>query len=423
MIQATAPNVSSDGGLLVLKKVNLRHKLTSRFASVILDRRACSDHTIEKMLTQRVYGIVMGWEDCNDFDALRRDLLYQVALDSDLASQPTLSRLENAVSSEDLDRMADVLVDVFVDRHLAKPPKRIVLDIDATDDPTHGRQEFDFFSFLYDCHCYVPLLVFGSCDGSPMEILAAVLRPGSAHPGKDAPALIRRLVERIQAVLPMTKILVRADAGFASPEFYDTCEDLKVKYLVCIGTNSVLERESASLMVQARALRDETGAASRLFGAFSYAAGTWKKPRRVIVKAEALPAKEKARNPKVKDNARYVVTNLDGEPQALYGEYCLRGECENRIKEMKLDLVSGRTSCHRFTANAFRLMLNAVAFALMGLVRDLLAGHELARSTVGQIRLKLLKVGVIVQEVTRRILVQLPPGHPHVPFLMKLLSN
>jgi len=286
-----------------------------------------------------------------------------------------------------------------VDRHLAKPPKRIVLDIDATDDPTHGRRSstssVSYTTATATCRY--------SCSVRATDRRWRSLRrcyaPGSAHPGKDAPALIRRLVERIQAVLPMTKILVRADAGFASPEFYDTCEDLKVKYLVCIGTNSVLERESASLMVQARALRDETGAASRLFGAFSYAAGTWKKPRRVIVKAEALPAKEKARNPKVKDNARYVVTNLDGEPQALYGEYCLRGECENRIKEMKLDLVSGRTSCHRFTANAFRLMLNAVAFALMGLVRDLLAGHELARSTVGQIRLKLLKVGVIVQEV------------------------
>jgi hypothetical protein len=257
-----------------------------------------------------------------------------------------------------------------------------------------------------------------------MEILAAVLRPGGGHPGKDAPALVRRIARQIQAALPMSEILVRADGGFSSPELYETCEDLKLKYLVCVPKNEVLEREAAGHMALARAKRDETDEAARFYGEFKYAAGSWKRIlRRVVVKAEALPARAKARDPKVKDNARFVVTNQEGTPEEIYTLYCRRGDCENRIKEMKLDLASGRTSCHRFTANALRLMLTAIAFTLLGLVRDHLASTPLARCTVGQIRLKLLKVATVVQESTRRILIRLPRGHPHVPLLMRLLEN
>jgi len=407
-----------------LKKLNARHKLTARFAAVLADGRLDCTHTSEKMLAQRVYGLAMGWEDCNDFDALRRDPLYKLALGSHPASQPTLSRFENSFEAADLERMSDVLVDVFIDRRLARPPKRIILDVDATDDPTHGQQEFDFFSKLYDCHCYVPLLVFGECDGAPMEILAAVLRPGAGHPGKDAPALIRRIAKRIKEALPMCEIVIRADGGFSSPELYEACEELGLKYLVCVPKNEVLDREAAGHMALARVKRDETDEAARLYGEFRYAAGSWKNiERRMIVKAEALPARAKARDPKVKDNARFVATNLEGEPEALYALYCRRGDCENRIKEMKLDLASGRTSCHRFTANAFRLMLAAITLALLGLVRDHLANTPLARCTVGQIRLKLLKVAAIVEESTRRLLIRLPRGHPHVPLLMRLAAN
>jgi len=422
-IQATAPNISSDGGLVLLKSINSRQKLTHRFSKAITDKRSSCKHTVEKMLSQRVYGILMGWEDCNDFGELASDPLYKLVLGSVPASQPTLSRLENAVCLADVERMSKVLVDVFIDRHLARPPKRVVLDIDATDDPTHGQQEFDFYSNQYGCHCYVPLLVYGSCDGSPMEILASDLRPGSGHPVKDAPALIRRIAEQIQEALPRTEIVVRADAGFFAPEMLQTCEDLGLKYLVGAQANAVLEREASDLMVKARAVRDQTDKAARMFGSFSYKANSWQHERRVIVKAEALPARECARDPKAKDNTRFVVTNLGGDPEALYLLYCGRGECENKIKEMKLDLSSGRTSCHSFSANAFRLLLHAIAFVLMEFVRDHLSGHELARSTIGQIRLKLLKVAAIVEEATRRILVRLPRGHPHVPLLMKLVTN
>jgi hypothetical protein len=377
-------------------------------------RKGDVDHTLEKMVAQRAYAIAQGWEDCNDFGALRQDPLYSLALGSLPASQPTLSRFENWVDYKALRRMSGELADVFIARHKDRPAKRIVIDIDATEDPTHGQQEFQFFNKFYDCHCYLPLMVFGMCDGSPMEILAAVLRPGNAHSGKRAGAILWRLARRLKEAFPKTKILVRADGGFSSPEFYTVCESMGLDYLVCIPTNKVLERNAEPLMVQARAERDKAEGAARVYGEFSYSAGSWKKKeRRVIVKAEALPGK---------DNARYVVTNLSHDPETLYAIYCQRGECENRIKEMKLDLASGRTSCCSFTANAFRLMLHALAFALLSMVRDHLAGTDLAKCTIGQIRLKLLKIAAIVEQSTRRILVRLPRGHPHVQFLMSLIA-
>jgi DDE family transposase len=416
VIQATAPNISSDGGLLLLKNLDDRDGLTKRMASCISDpRKGEVEYSMEKLVAQRVYGIALGWEDCNDFGALRQDPLYELALGSIPASQPTLSRFENWADYKALRRMGDQLVDVFISRYKDKPPRRIVIDIDATEDPTHGQQEFQFYNKFYDCHCYLPLMVFGMCDGAPMEILAAVLRPGNAHSGKRAGAILWRLARRIRAAFPKTKILVRADAGFSSPEFYNVCESEKLDYLVCISTNKVLERNAEPLMVRARAERDKAKEAARVYGEFSYSAGSWnKKERRVIVKAEALVGK---------DNARYVVTNLSHDPQTLYEIYCLRGDCENRIKEMKLDLASGRTSCRSFTANAFRLMLHAIAFALLSAVRDHLAGTDLAKCTIGQIRLSLLKVAAIVEVSTRRILVRLPKGHPRVPFLMRLLQT
>lgn len=414
-IQATAPNISSDGGLLLLKKADDRYGLTKRIAGCLRDPRSGEvDHTLQKMVAQRVYAIGMGWADCNDFGVLRQDPLYTLMLGSLPASQPTLSRFENWVDYKDLRRMSDELLDVFIDRHRDHLPKRIVLDIDATDDPTHGQQAFGFFNKFYDCHCYLPLMVFGMCDGSPMEILAAVLRPGNSHSGKRAGAILWRLAKRLKLAFPLTKILVRADGGFSSPEFYEVCESLGLDYLVCMPVNSVLARNAEPLMVQARAERDQTKQTARVYGEFSYAAGSWKQQRRVIVKAEALVGK---------DNARYVVTNLRHDPSLLYGIYCLRGECENRIKEMKIDLDSGRTSCGAFAANAFRLMLHALAFALLSIVRDHLVDTDLATCTVGQIRLRLLKIAVIVERSTRRILVRLSRGHPYVGFLVQILAN
>ena len=407
------PSASSDGGLLLLKKADRRLGLTSRMSACLGPWREGARHTRDKMLTQRVYGICQGWEDCNDFDRLKDDPLFGLALEGKPASQPTLSRFENGIRPRDLLRLSLELVRVFVDRHRNHPPKRIVIDMDATDDPAHGQQEFEFYHGFYGKHCFLPLLVFCSVDGADEELVGAILRPGNVHAGKRSAAILRRLARMLKEAFPKTEIVFRADAGFALPEVYETCEELGVSYLISLPRNSRLQEMAAPLMAQARSEKEAGTGKVRLFGEVQYSARTWTKERRVVVKAEVM---DKGENP------RFVVTDRVGEPKDLYEEYCLRGDCENRIKEMKLDLLSGRTSCHRFLANAFRLLLHALAFVLLSEVRRLLAGTGLAKATLGQIRLKLLKLAALVQTSTRRRLVRLPRGHPHAELIQSLLA-
>ncbi len=415
-IRFDAPFLSSDGGLLVLKKLDDRLGLTKRLASCVHDPRKVNvEHSVGKMLAQRVYGIALGWEDCNDFapDGLSQDLLYALCLDGDPASQPTLSRFENWVDRRDLFGLNACLVELFIDRHKGDPPKRIVIDMDATDDPTHGQQEFEFYHGYYGSHCYLPLMGFCSCDGGDEELVCAILRPGNVHAGRCSASILKRLVCMLQKAFPNTEFVFRADAGFAFPEMYETCEDLGVSYLISLPKNDRLLKRAAPWMEQAKQEREHTQGKARVFGEFDYAADSWTKSRRVIAKAEAM---EKGENP------RFVVTNLSGAPESVYNEYCQRGDCENRIKELKLDLSSGRTSCHRFAANCFRLLLHAIAFILLSELRRLLSGTEFQRSTMGQIRLKLLKLGALVEITTRRILVRLPRGHPHRQLLEPLMA-
>lgn len=353
------PSLSSDGGLLLLKKVDASLGLTRRMGSLLTETRCGAEHSKEKLLAQRAYGICQGWEDCVDFgpQALGSDPLYEAALSGKPASQPTLSRFENSVRVRDLYRISLELVRLFVLRHHDSPPKRIVVDMDATQDPAHGQQELEFYHGFYESHCFLPLLVFLTADEGDEELVGAVLRPGNSHAGRRSAAILLRLVRLLKEAFPQTQILFRADAGFALPEIYETCEAMEVSYLVSLPRNSRLEGLGSALMGAARKEKEESGAKKvRLFAEVSYTAKTWTKERRVIVKAEVM---EKGENP------RFVVTNLAGEPEALYDEYCRRGDCENRIKELKLDLASGRTSCHRFLANAFRLLLHALAFVLL----------------------------------------------------------
>jgi hypothetical protein len=412
-IRFDLPSMSSDGGLLLLKKADKRLGLTDRLAACLKDSRRDPTHTNSKMLSQRIFGICQGWEDCNDFDALRTDPLFNLALGAAPAPQPTLSRFENRRVRGELHAMSLALVELFVDRHRVSPPKRIVIDMDATDDPAHGQQQFEFFHGYYGRHCFLPLLVFCSVDGQDEELVGAILRPGNAHAGRRSASILKRLVRMLQSALPTTQILFRADAGFALPEVYETCEGLGVEYLISLARNERLQEMVAPLMAESRAKHAEDGQKSRCFGEISYAAKTWKTQRRVIVKAEVM---------KEGENPRFVVTNCAGDPESLYDEYCQRGDCENRIKELKLDLFSGRTSCHKFSANAFRLLLHAAAFVLLSEVRRMLLGTGLARAAMGQIRLKLLKIAAQVQLSTRRVLVRMPRGHPHAELLAALMN-
>lgn len=413
-IQFDAPYLSSDGGLLVLKKLDAGLGLTARMSACISDpRKGDPTHTVLKMLRQRVYGICQGWEDCNDFDRLSSDPLYKQTLEAELASQPTLSRLENSVTYKDLLRLSLELVHQFVDAHRGSPPAQIVIDMDATEDPAHGQQEFEFYHGYYGKHCFLPLLVFCSVDGGDEELVGAILRPGNSHAGKRSASILRRLVLILRKAFPGVRILFRGDAGFALPEMYECCEELGISYLISLARNSKLESLAEPFMQAARAGRGQSKQSFREFGETLYAAKAWTLGRRVIVKAESM---EKG------DNPRFVVTNLEGDPQTLYERYCKRGDCENRIKELKLDLLSGRTSCHKFTANCFRLLLHALSFVLLSALRRMLEGTVLAKATMGQIRLKILKVAALIQTSTRRVLVRLPRDHPHVDLLRELLS-
>jgi hypothetical protein len=413
-IRFDAPELSSDGGILVLSKLDKRLCLTERMASCLRDpRKGTFEHSLWKMCAQRVYGICLGWEDCNDFDTLKDDTLYEVALGEKAASQPTLSRFENSVGYKDLYKLSIELVRVFIDAHKANPPSQIVVDMDATEDPAHGQQEFEFYHGYYGAHCFLPLLVFCSADDGDEELVGAILRPGNIHAGRCSASILRRLAGMLKEAFPSTRILFRGDAGFALPEMYECAEELGISYLISLPRNPRLQEVAEPLMTQARAQRDQTGCGTRVFGETLYAAQTWSRERRVLIKAEVM---EKG------DNPRFVVTNLSDDPEELYAIYCKRGDCENRIKELKLDLASGRTSCHRFRANCFRLILHALAFVLLTALRKMLASTGMARATMGQIRLKILKVAAMLQTSTRRILVRLPRDHPHRRILTELLA-
>jgi hypothetical protein len=406
-------SLSSDGGHILLGQADRKLGLTAKLAECIKDSRDSRKvkQSTRDMLVQRIFGIACGYEDCNDFDELRSDPMLKLSADrdpvsgEDLASQPTLSRLENSVTARELFLMEGVLASLFIERHEGSPPRRIVLDADATDDPTHGQQEFEFFHGYYDCHCYLPLLVYATADDGEQELLAAVLRPGNVHAGHRVVSVVRRIVSRLVAAFPQTEIVFRGDAGMALPEVYDWCEDAGILYVISLPKNSRLLGLAEEYLYDAEATYEETGEKVRSFGEFSYAAETWRHERRVVVKAEVAGKGE---------NPRFVVTNIGGpDAEDIYEFYIDRGDVENRIKELKGDLLSGKTSCHRFLANQFRLLLHAAAFVLVQAIRKALWGTELAAAQAATIRAKLLKVGARVKETTRRVWVKLPTSYPY----------
>jgi len=415
-------SISSDGGLVLLRQVDKELHLTKRLALCVKDTRDQSKvrQRVEDMLIQRIFGIACGYEDCNDHDTLRSDPMLKVSADrgpesgEDLASQPTLSRLENSLGPRELYRMEEVMLALFISGHRKSPPSRIVIDADATDDPAHGQQEFEYFHGFYGCHCYLPLLVYLSADDGEQELVAAVLRPGNVHAGHRLVPVLSRIVGKLKEAFPEAELVFRGDAGMAKPEVYDYLEGERLHYLISLPKNDVLLRVGEAFLLDARTIYEETGEKVRRFGEFYYGAKTWSHERRVIVKAEVLPKGE---------NPRFLLTNLAGDPQALYEEYVDRGDVENRIKELKGDLLSGRTSCHSFLANQFRLILHAAAFLLMAQVRRLLSGTEMARCQAATIRTKLLKVGARVRETTRRIWVEMPTSYPYQKLWEVVISS
>ncbi len=390
----TGGEITSDGGVLLLREVDRRLRLTESVAAVLEDprRRKSCQHDLLSLLQQRVYGLALGYEDLNDHQSLRKDAALQTALNRDdaLASSATLCRFENRADRAMAVRMHEVLLDQFI-ASFRRPPRRLILDFDATDDAVHGGQEQRFFHGYYDQYCFLPLYVF--CG---RRLLVSYLRPSRIDAAKHAWAILALLVKQLRQVFPTTRIVFRGDSGFCRWRMLRWCERHDVGYIVGIARNERLAVRTEPLMAAAERYRAALGEPVRWFTEFRYAAGSWDRERRVIAKVEVTAL---GRNP------RYLVTNLKGEAQRLYDRlYCARGDMENRIKEQQLDLFADRTSCHRWWANQFRLLLSSLAYVLMEALRRLaLRATPLARAYVGTIRLRLLKIGAVILRNTRRV--------------------
>lgn len=416
------PHASSDGGAILLKAAEARYGLIDGFARCLVDDRQPGKvrHTLEDLLAQRIYGLACGHPDANDADRLADDPIHKLLLGRDpidgdpLASQPTISRFENQVGGQALYAMGRDLAATVIERHqrrLHGRARTITIDLDPTDDPTHGAQQLTFFNGHYDCWCYLPLLAFVTFNDEVEQYLcAAILRPGNAPATRGARGTLIRLLDLLRGAFPRARFLVRLDGGFATPEILDRLDaEPRLDYVVAMAENAVLTRCAEPTMVEARTQSEASGQTEHVYTEARYAAGTWPHARRVMIKAEVvrLPGREP------RDNPRFVITNLRQTPRFVYEQvYCARGDIENRIKELHDGLQIGRTSCGRFWANQLRVLLTAAAYVLMQELRLRAARTACARTQVTGLRERLLKLGVHVVVSVRRIVLHLPTSTP-----------
>lgn len=426
-------NGSSDGGAILVKAVDARLGLIEELSKCLDDRRMPGKiaHGTGELLAQRIFGLACGYADCNDAGRLAHDPVHRLLVDRDpiegdpLASQPTLSRFENAVGPRALYRMGEVLAATVVDQHrlrLGRRCRRVTIDLDSTADPTHGAQQLSLFHGHYDTWCYLPLLGFVRFDDEAEQYLfGALLRPGTSSDRVGVLGLLRRIIPQVRSAFPRARILVRLDGGFGGPEILDFLDGQpRVDYVVGFAKNSVLARFARRLMGKARKMSRASGRTEHLYGECPYRAGKWSRHRRVVIKAEVVCLE--GREPK--DNARFVVTNLRQTPRSVYEKiYCARGDVENRIKELKHGLEIDRTSCSRFFANQFRVLLTAAAYILMQELRRHAAHTSCARAQVATLRDRLLKIGVQVSSSVRRILFRLPETFPFRDDWMRIAAS
>lgn len=397
--------LSSDAGILLARQAEEKEQICRAVANCIDDWRDPNKitHTLHQLISQRVYQLVGGYEDANDSNFLRHDPIFKIAcgrmpIDNQemLASQPTMTRLENHVGKMEVSRMRSQMVDGFISSY-QKPPEKIVLDIDGWADPTHGQQQLSFFHGYYGQHMYFPVLINEASSGYPLVLQ---LRAGNTHSGKGVAGILRWLFWRLKRAFPETQIILRADAGFSLPEILQVCERSKVFYAIGYTRNAVTKRKVADLLELARLQFCKTGEKVRLFDDVYYAAKTWAEPRRLVMKAEWLP---KGANP------RFVLTNLELPSQELYDQfYVQRGsDSEHRIKELKLGIRADRLSCSSFIANQFRLLLSQAAYILMLRIRQAAKDTEFATAQVECLRSMLIKGAAKVTISARRVLVEL----------------
>ena len=418
-VDFTGGRLTSDGGLAWLAEADAALSLCATLAAVIPDwRRRRGRHSVQTLLTQRIYQIACGYADQNDADTLRTDPLLKLVCgrlpetEPDLASQPTCSRFETSISARTCYRLAQALGAVYLhERAQDGMPDHIVLDLDGTDDPTHGDQEGSAYHGYFQQHMYHPLLIF---DGDTGQLITAVLRRGTVHASYGVVPVLRRIVAAIRGRWPQVTIELRADAGFAVPALYDYCEAARIPYTLGIARNARLSRLAAPC--QAAAAHEQTATHAekvRHFAEVSYQAESWPHARRVIVKAELLP-----QGP----NTRFVVTTRTDPPAQLYAWYTARGETENWIKDLKAGCFADRLSCHHFWANQFRLLLHAAAYWLLATLRCWLERLGTARMELAHLRLRLLKLGGRVRQLATQVHLRLASSHPGEP-LWHLLAT
>lgn len=432
--------LTSDAGGVLLREVEKRTEIIRGLAECFEDARDPTrvEHSIEELLAQRIYGLALGYEDLNDHEVLRRDPLLALLVDKPdpsgedrrrsrdegkaLAGKSTLNRLELCGQGQGQERYKKIQVDeekvagLFVEKFLQsrrRRPRRLILDLDATDDLLHGKQEGAFYNAYYRGYCYLPLYVF--CEGFP---LWAELRPSNIDASKGSTQAVELIVAAIRRKWPKVRILLRADSGFAREELMAWCESNGVDYVFGLARNERLQEEIAEAKQRVRAQFEKTGQACRIFVEFQYQTRkSWSRRRRVIAKVEHLP---KGANP------RFVVTSLQqARARRLYERtYCARGEMENRIKEQQLDLFADRTSTSHLRSNQLRLWFSTAAYLLLHQLRRLgLRGTAMARAQCGTIRLKLLKIGAQIRLSVRRVVLALASGYPYQRIFTQVYHN
>jgi len=435
--------ITSDGGALLLREVEQRRKILQRFSQCFTDYRDQGriEHNVLTLVSQRVFGLALGYEDINDHDQLASDKMLAVAVGKTdptgmdrkskkdqgkpLAGKSTLNRLEltpaNATSQDPYKKIVlapesvdNLFVDVFLDSH-TEIPEEILLDVDATDDPLHGNQEGKFFHGYYKAYCYLPLYIF--CGE---HLLCARLRTANIDAAAGTVEEVERVIQRIRQVWPNVKIIVRGDSGFCRENIMTWCEDNDVHFLLGVAKNSRLAKEIEEELALAKALYQCSGQSSRVFKDFSYKTlDTWRWRRRVVGKAEHLPGGS---------NPRFVVTSLKAEEceaQELYEKvYCARGDMENRIKEQQLMLFADRTSTHKIRSNQIRLYFSSLAYMLVQALRRLgLVDTEMAKAQCDTIRLKLFKIGARVRVTARKVWVSFAEGYPYKAIFTQVMNN
>jgi hypothetical protein len=419
--QFDTPQLSSDGGAILLKAIDDRLSLTARLAACLPEWRQAGkvEHDLPTLVRQRCFGLACGYPDANDAARLKADPIHKLLVGRDpvagdpLASQPTLSRFENAVATRDLVRLTYALAVGVIAHHQArlgaKQVRRITIDLDPTEDPTHGQQELAFFNGHYDSWCYLPVVGTLTFNHEREQYLVtAILRPGNAPASRGAIGILRRLFRKLRAAFPKATLRVRLDGGYATPALFAFLDAEGVEYLVAMGSNARLNKRIRRLLGRARVLSKASGQTEHLYGETRYAAKKWRRKRRVIMKAEVVRLAGRA----PRDNPRFVVTNLPQTPRHVYALYCDRGDPENRIKELHHGLGLDRTSCSSFRANAFRVLLTAAAYVLLQELRRHLASTACAISQVSTLRERLIKLGTRVSVSARRIVLHLPSAFP-----------